>query len=413
MRTEDDIRAAFGALARQAEDADAVPAAIQDELARVSAGRRRVRLRHRRSLLSAVAAAAVIAIAAIAFAVAGHQAPPPPPRPTSGSGPVLDHGVPRYRLELAGKPEVIVGGQVRFGVPDAVVKQTLTGAKLAVARPPAPYVSFAAASGAGDDRTFVLAAWRDQPGSAGGSIMKLYVARFSPALGTLKLWPLPIPAFTDRTVLEDFALSPSGTELAVAVRTGLNDSVFQVRLYSLDAQLLRIWQGRGSLIGAYLENNSISWSATGMLAITWIPKATQGVYLLNTHAASGSLAAESRLVVPAGSKNDPFRIAGAGILSGNGRTLVVPMNVLEAEIPAIGGEFQKFSAVSGQEIGAFWPVHSADESAIWSNTSGSVLVVYASLTSGPHSGSRATVGVLRGNRFTPLPGVPTVVSVVF
>jgi len=40
MRTEDDIRAAFRALARQAPEADSVLTAVREQLGKVSAGKR-------------------------------------------------------------------------------------------------------------------------------------------------------------------------------------------------------------------------------------------------------------------------------------------------------------------------------------------------------------------------------------
>jgi hypothetical protein len=291
---------------------------------------------------------------------------------------------------------------------------TWTGAKLTVARPPAPYAAFVAATGAADDHTFVLAAQRDvQDSGPGDGVMKLYLARFDPARGTLGLQPLPIPAFGERAVLEDFALAPSGTQLAVAVRTGRNDSILQIRLYSLTGRLIKSWQGRGGFVGPFLGNGAMSWSATGMLAITWIPHATQGVYLLNTRASGGALAADARLVVPARPEGDAFEVANTAVLSGDGQRLVVPMVQFpqpaeggHAANPAIAAEFQEFSAATGQEIRALLPIRTNDiGSAIWSNWSASVLVV-ETVISTRKSTARWTIGELRGSRFTPIPGAP-------
>jgi hypothetical protein len=241
--------------------------------------------------------------------------------------------------------------------------------------------------------------------------MQLYLARFDPTRGTLSLRPLPIPAFSSHVLLNDFALSPSGSELAVAVRTGRNNSVLQIRVYSLTGQLINSWQGGGSFVGPVL-GNAMSWSATGLLAITWIPRATQGVYLLNTRAAGGSLAADARLVIPARPKGDVFEVNWTAVLSGDGQRLVVPVAQFprlrgrHVVFPAIGAEFQEFSAATGQLIRALLPVHPPDiGSVIWSNWSASTLVVETMITK-PKSTLRWTVGVLRGNRFTAIPGVP-------
>jgi hypothetical protein len=401
---EDRLRAAVRAAADTVADGSAPP--LQLQLQGGPARRRaprRLSQGGRKLLAPVVAAAAVLAVAAAAVAIASHSARPP--RPAAGPGPSVVRGIPRYYLELAATGAAPTGGGPLTGPRSAVVRDTRTGARLAVARPPAPYNTFAAAAGAGDDRTFVLAAGRQPPPFGVYGALKLYLARFNPAQRTLRLQPLPIAAFTRQAQLQDFALSPGGTELAVAVRTGLNDSVFQIRLYSLAGQLIKIWQGRGSLIGPYLANGSISWSATGMLAMTWIPKATQGVYVLNTRAAGGSLATDAHLVVPARPQGDPFEVWGSALLSTDGHTIVVPMIRL-AGSPPVRGEFQEFSAATGRQIRALWPVHSPMESVLWGNRSASVLVVIANLTSGPKSSSRWAVGVLRGNRFTPIPGVP-------
>lgn len=60
-----------------------------------------------------------------------------------------------------------------------------------------------------------------------------------------------------------------------------------------------------------------------------------------------------------------------------------------------------------------WPEHGSQPlglglncSVIWTNSSGSVLVVAAPEARGK-VGLRSVYGVLRGNRFTPIPGAPS------
>jgi hypothetical protein len=390
---EERLRAAVRAAGDTVTDDSAPPLALRSGPARhLSPGRPRPR--GRKMLVSLVAAAAVLAVTATAVAIASHS--PHPPRPTSIPGSFQVRGVPRYYLELPLKTPTSSGQDGLVAARDAAVVATRTGRRLAVARPPAPYATFTAATGAADDRTFVLAAQLGLTGSGpGDDIAKLYLARFNPSQGALSLQPLAIPAFSSHVLLDDFALSPSGTELAVAVRTGRNASVLQIRLYSLTGRLLKSWQGAGSFVGPFLSNEAMSWSATGTLAITWIPHATQGVYLLSTQTAGGSLAADARLVVPAHPKGDAFEVFGTAVLSGDGQRLVVPMVQLRAVPPAIAAEFQEFSAVTGQQIRTLLPVRATDiGSAIWSNWSGSTLVVETMITK-PKSAAGWTIGVVR------------------
>src|SRR5690349_12872949 len=107
-------------------------------------------------LAPAAAAAAVVAVVAASLVISstfhGHQ------RATTSVTPARA-GVPRYCVALRFSRQT----QTRCcDTPKtwAAVVNTATGAVLATVAPPKPYVTFAGVSGAGSDRTFVVAAQR-------------------------------------------------------------------------------------------------------------------------------------------------------------------------------------------------------------------------------------------------------------
>ncbi|HEY7360467.1 MAG TPA: hypothetical protein VH642_06620, partial [Streptosporangiaceae bacterium] len=97
------------------------------------------------------AAASVTAVVAASLAIStafhgGHRAASGPAGPFAG--------LPPYYIVLAGQNPSPIVMQRQF----AEVRATATGATLARVTPPRPYRTFTAAAGAGDGRTFVLAA---------------------------------------------------------------------------------------------------------------------------------------------------------------------------------------------------------------------------------------------------------------
>jgi hypothetical protein len=398
---EERIRAAVHAAGETVADGSAPPLRLGLGTSRAWAPHWTARLDRGRVRFLVPAAAAVAVLAVVAAAVAIAALPGRPSRPNSDFGGML----PPYYLTFNSQEVTIPPRHFRTYVSRiAIIKSTSTGARVAVARAPLGAI-FVAATGASDDRSFVLAV-RPASNLLKPAAATLYRAQFSPGRRALRLAPLPIHAFSGLT---DIAMAPGGNELAVAVQTGRNSGQLQIRLYSLTGRLIKTWEDPGSLIGPYPGNNAISWSAAGTLAITWIWRDSNGVWLLNTSAPGGSLAAHSRLVIPGhDSQQAKFHLLGPGVLSGNGQTItaatirVPQLKGKRVVYPAIGGEFQQISARTGREIRALWPVHIANESAIWSNWSGSAVLVLANLTSGPKSTSRAAYGVLTRNGFTPL-----------
>jgi hypothetical protein len=79
---------------------------------------------------------------------------------------------------------------------------------------------------------------------------------------------------------------------------------------------------------------------------------------------------------------------------------------LARELPPGGvhAEFAEYSAASGKLIRYLWPTVHDTESVLWSNFSGSVLVVVAPVHR--YSPGATRLGVLSGGRFVPLPHAP-------
>jgi hypothetical protein len=425
MRTEDDIRAAFRALAREAPEADAVLTGVREQLDKSSAfSRQSSPGAARRWMTPLAAAAAVIAVTAAAVVIADGQ---PARRAGVNSSSLLDQ-LPRYYMTLVRSlhPLSLGGAQM------VVVKDTRTGRTLLTARPPAPYHTFAGITGAADDRTFVLAA-RPTAGSAGQpsqQIEKLFRARLDPANGTLTMTALPIPQFTPRNQLNGMALSPDGTELALAFRAGRGTHALEIRIYTLAGDLLRTWRSPGFLEDYWLNPASMSWTQTGVLAVNWGYDAggragfEQGLWLLNTLSPSGDLAGHSGLVVrvAAFDKWQPgIYPYGDGLVSSNGETAVMPIGTVDGPGKAAKiGKIDEFSASTGQAIRSLRPIlrrgsHAPQglrsDALIWSNATGSVLVLQANRATSARARGRRSygtiiTGVLSGRRFTPIPGVP-------
>jgi hypothetical protein len=414
---EDRLQAAMHAAAETVADDSAPPLRLTEQASRLGVRRRVSTARSRwfRFLAPVAAATAVLAITATAVVIADAQSR----HRQAASGSALDR-LPQYYLTMPNRRNAAFGN----GWPSVVVKDTRTGATVVKVRPPDPYHSFAGITGAADDRSFVLAA-RPASGSITGpsqDIVKLFGARLNPAKRTLQLTPLPIPLFTSSAEVDGIALSPSGTELAVAMQTGSSHNQLVIRLYSMTGQVLKSWHSPGILGYFWLNPANMSWTRTGVLAINWTFYARNfrhdesGLWLLNTGTPGGRLVNQSRLVVP-GKELNGFAPWGDGLVSADGSTMIVPMvSLIGPGAHGDRGKIQEFSAATGRPTHALWPVYFGGphaplgipgEVVMWSNASGSVLVAQADLVSGHRSDGKTAMGVLSGKHFTPIPGAPS------
>lgn len=287
----------------------------------------------------------------------------------------------------------------------AAVVNTATGAVLATVAPPKPYVTFAGVSGAGDGRTFVVAAQRrtNEPAN------RFFLLRINPAGrpgDRARLSPLPIPE--DKNQILSFALSPGGRSLAVADFAGV-----QILNVSTGAQ--RTWHPSlgGSYLGSATTDALLSWSADGRkLAFAYNSDSTvMGAYLLDTTAPGSNLLASSRRLVHApkpGINATPWYQVR---LTPDGRTVIAVLAAPNRRDPnGAAQKLEEFSARTGRLLRVlnYLPVHNYTdvEQVLWTSPSGHALLV---ANTKPYPGKRRAffllghVALLTGHHFTPLP----------
>lgn len=418
MQHEDDIRAAFRALAERAPDADGVLATITAPQPGATVARDRHR-RGTRLLAPVSAAAAVVAVIAALAAVGGgnHN----PQIAAAASYPHLRNGLPRYYMALVADGGLVYPASPQSPDPataprdHAVIRDAETGTIVATLKPPSPLNSFFAIAGAADDTTFVLAAVRDVTTGHGdrsytraAGDTRLFLARLNPATGAVRLTAVPLtnvpPASLRPTGL---ALSPDGSQIAVAYSgSDFGRTVTSIQVYSVRTTGMKLWQATGInyvAVGTY-QPYAISWGQGGDLLFSWPAPRGRGmeVRILDTGTAGGSLVADSRAVTlrePTGM----FYGNGDAMLSPGGDLVLVPT----ADKHGLT-EFGEYSAATGALVRLLWPVVQGwgfwPAIVLWANGSGTVLAVYTAVPKG--SSPLATCGVIRGRHLTPIPGCP-------
>jgi hypothetical protein len=357
--------------------------------------------RHRRAFAVLAPLAAATAVVAVIAAVVVFSGGTHPQRPAPASSRVSLNSVPRYYMAL-----VETAPMSRYD--EAIVRDTLTGATLTTVHVPKPFLAFDSVTAAANDRSFVLSAsigpLMDQYKPTG-----LFLARFNPHTRAVALTKLPIPAIPNTEFLNGMALSPSGTELAISVQTGKSKllNLARVSVYSLATGAVRSWRAYGGSIGiTEYDSVSISWSRSGELAFNWSSNSPDlrlaaeeyGVYLLDLAKAGHSLSTDSRHVVRWPSAGlDP---SWDSVATPDGKEIVAPVFRNGGDICA----FEEFSAPRGRLLRILDKTDCSEpfNSVVWTNSTGSVLVVV-----GPSDrGLRLVLGVLSGSRFIPIPGKP-------
>jgi hypothetical protein len=334
----------------------------------------------------------------------------------------------------------------------ALIKGTLTGAILATIRPPRPFDTFVMATAAADDRTFVLAAQNSSSSGSACGRTGFYSVRFNPADGQAAVTHLPVhlPATTQ---VAGIALSPDGTRLALELEPGQrcgsgrlvpwgrpgdikNQATGQadISVYFLPSGTVKTWKS-GTLRDGDVQplQSEMSWATDGTLAFNY-SSVQAGVWLLNTNSQGGSLLRDSHYAVTEFGLPGPRRSHGSttvqpgwswtgyGILTPDGQTVVAPVDLTVPHARGTIAAFGEFSASTdhplrflrrqqvpeGRDVLAS-PVYSV----VWTNSSGSVLVVAAPATRRGKTGAQSAYGVLRGHRFTPIPGAPSPDALAF
>lgn len=286
---------------------------------------------------------------------------------------------------------------------DAVVHLTDGGAAVATIRPSLPGGKVVAVTAAGDDRTFVLA---EQPKF--DRTAEFYQIRLS-ASGRPGA-PIRLPmSVADVKTMTGLALSPDGTRLAIAVAPG--GGVQQVRLYPVHGGPARTWSATGSgTIGGRFAARALSWPASQRtLAFNWSINQTETVRLLDIGNGGGSLLAASQPAVMLAATTEPgrmpYRCLDDMLITPNGSAIVCPAgnirNAGKNGTITYSTGFPEFSVTTRSliRITGHWPQQQNDPyvyDLLWSSASGQVLI------GAIHSAGRDWIGVISGNRFTPL-----------
>jgi hypothetical protein len=280
----------------------------------------------------------------------------------------------------------------------AVVHLTVSGASLATIRPSLPGGTMVAVTAARDGRTFVL-------GEQGRKAVTFYQFRLGSSGRPGALTRLPM-SVADGKTLTGLALSPDGTKLAIAVVPG--GGVQQVRLYPVHGGQARTWSATG---GGPYGATWLSWPASQRtLAFNWSAGQMRSVRLLNLGTTGGSLLAASRPVVTLGNTANMGQTLYIGpedmIITPDGSAIVGASNeitnIAKNGIITFTTGFPEFSVATGHltRIVGHWHPNQWHEPEVvdllWSDASGRVLIGVI------NAGGRNWVGVISGNKFTPL-----------
>jgi hypothetical protein len=370
------------------------------------------------------AAASVIAVVAASLVItSGSQHREPPAR--AGHGRITPlASVPPYFVSIAGrKPGIGIQKQ------RAVVRGTATGNVLAAISPPRPYQTFTAVTAAADDRTFVLAAgkWSVKRMPGGGKVIqagpaKFFRLRLGPGGRAAGLTALPVAALPGQ--LAGIALSPDGSKLAVAFNRRAGDRVVDpaIRVITLAGGSARtwVWPGRAWITSNDATNQQLlSWAADERTIAfeQWLGDDEQ-VRLLDTAAAGSSLrSARLALDFPHQAYTDWKFVHGrvAHALSGynalitpDGTRIVCGTATVTRYPVRTETEFTEFSASTGRverslRVRRFSRNPGDAQDVLWTSPSGSTLIVTIHQPAANRAGYRTVLGVLTGNRFTPIP----------
>ena len=363
------------------------------------------------------AAAAVILVAGGGLTARSLLARSGTPRPGASSAPACRTsagsytGVPPYYVAVANSSLT-------------VVRATWTGATLARITTSTPVVGVA---GAADGRTFVLDEQRPIVGNSVSWVGQpaFYLLRLTASGTEESLTRLAVPAIPKGTVVSGLALSPDGSKLAVNVDSA--DSWPQARLmeimtYTLATGASRSWTTSGvtnpdapsGFTGSGVDGaQSISWAADSTLAFGVRNVSYVGVRLLDT-AAPGTRPDGGQPVAVIGPNFDLGRSLKAAppyyfspcitnaMISIDGSAIVCGYSTTVGKTTTMG--FAQYSTRTGKMNHVFGLVHFQGKpptgmSLYWVNSTGKIAIG----TSETAGGGR--IGVMNGDKFTPLPGV--------
>jgi hypothetical protein len=412
----DQVRAATRSAAAVITADKVPPLRLQESPASNSRARRTGRRRPWIAPLATIAAVAVVAVGSVVAARSGngHAGNPSVSRPgvsKQGASAGSYASVPPYYVAVESSSL-------------AAVRATETGATLARIATSTRVVGVA---GAADDRSFVLDA---QSSIVGGTVQwvgqpAFYLLRLTASGAEQSYTRLSIPALPAGFVVAGLALSPDGSQLAVAADSGRisKSARLEISVYTLATGAFRTWSATGmfdsqapfGFTGSGARGaQSISWAADSTtLAFDWENASrTAGVRLLDTAASGDDLIADSRVAATQPSPISAFQQERAGdvvyscmwnwIISLDGSGTVCDYETGSEGSTTSG--FLWYSTSTGKltVISTFQTSEQGpggDNSLYWVNSTGTTVIGGV----GPVGGDR--VGVITGDTFTPLPGI--------
>ena len=350
--------------------------------------------RRRRWLAQAAAAAAVLAVAA---------------------GIAVSASLPRPQHSIIPSPEQVPAYYIALPSPGSLgpvgIYATKTGRLVTTVRFHGDN-SATLVTAAADGRTFVIVAAGKHP--------VLYLARFNAATRKAQVRELRAPVLPAKARVEELALSPDGTKLAVGYRANVSDRSGKHVLVVADLKTGRTheWSSTDGEFGLFY---TLTWAADDTtLAFNWFAgwQKSQskpllpgsGVRMLDTALPESDLVASSRLVLAYTARPNPFSpkkdeaTVSAGVptapwLTPDGKSIVLP--VIKLDLTHAG--FASYSAATGKLERTFgnglYDPTSSDE-ILWVSHDGKTLVVYGA------AGHADTLGILRGDHFRTLPTPP-------
>jgi hypothetical protein len=364
------------------------------------------------------AAAAVAAVVAGSLAISatfhGHT------RSTGQAAAARWHGSPvgpRSALREVPPYFVVLPPQAQIYARTALVRSTVTGRVLATVSPPRPYKVFTWVNGTADDRTFVLAAqrwWNVASGQAGAAAQErdnvaptvFFKLAFDPATGTAKLTRLTVPEKIRATNLGGVGVSPDGTRLALDFRNSI-----QIITLATGAVRTWTWPGSGWIGNWKPEGQIFSWSADGRYLEfqQWGGRRnTMHVRILDTTPPGSSLTAARVIVAyPYRSRADTYATSNS-FLTPDGSKIVTATSFYPGQRTLAGGYVQiaGYSARTGKLLFHEDRFSSSIgwQAILWASPDGSALVISDPRGAKTRYGGRDNIlGVLAGNKFTPIP----------
>jgi len=383
-----------------------------------------------------VMAAAAIVLVAAALVTAkvirnGSVVPP------AGSGPAAASAAPGA---AAGAPRYYVSsglvGDSRNRNWAIVAADTHTGKTLGSYKLPNGNPLSWAASGAADDRTFVVqASVSTFPQHPDTGPARWYLVRIFPgSVDPVRVTPLAIqatPATSIASQVISVALSGDGSELAVVSNTGKSVGL---GVYSVaTGRLQHFWSA--AISGVRPDETPVtdpSWVGDGTVAFAFIqtPKVRQEVRTLDVHSAGAGLLTDSRLVwsqyvpPPADGKygKGTPRTCATPFLTGNGQAVVCATSSYSASTKRLSGLWLAYplaTPVRPRVIGSVQVPQDVKDFAIpntveWTNSPGTEVigrwvtevVTYSKNSPGPATTDTEHFAFIGGGKVRDFPGLP-------